>query len=189
MLPTERASIRALVGATIDRLNETSTSANHMGSRYSRLLQLLWRKSPRAAGAKDGPAPHDPLQPTPHTAAPLFQLPGPDGGNGNASDLAAATAHFAASYAAAPPELDAAAAAAAAGSGGGGNTFSWLDLDGAWNFAMANQGAGGMGEMDDGGWGGMGEAGGAGLSPFEMELGGFGVDWNLLNEDDPGLIF
>ncbi|KAH8587710.1 hypothetical protein B0O99DRAFT_526359 [Bisporella sp. PMI_857] len=43
MTNDERISVRRTVQSTIDRLHK----ANHMGSRYARLLQMLWRKAPK----------------------------------------------------------------------------------------------------------------------------------------------
>jgi hypothetical protein len=49
MTADERVGIRRLINETIDRLQKASVGANDMGSRYSRLLQLLWRKPPKNA--------------------------------------------------------------------------------------------------------------------------------------------
>ncbi|RKF61706.1 putative zn2 cys6 dna-binding protein [Erysiphe neolycopersici] len=44
MTDEERQSIRTMIQNTIERLQKISNGSNHMGSRYARLLQLLWRK-------------------------------------------------------------------------------------------------------------------------------------------------
>jgi hypothetical protein len=46
MTPNEKFGVRRMINETIDRLQRASVSRNHMGSRYSRLLHLLWRKPP-----------------------------------------------------------------------------------------------------------------------------------------------
>ncbi|POS85261.1 hypothetical protein EPUL_003434 [Erysiphe pulchra] len=47
MTDEERQSIRTMIQNTIKRLLNISNGSNHMGSRYARLLQLLWRKVPK----------------------------------------------------------------------------------------------------------------------------------------------
>jgi hypothetical protein len=46
MSKDERHDIRHMVSITIDGLRKSSTGASQMGSRYSQLLELLWRKNP-----------------------------------------------------------------------------------------------------------------------------------------------
>jgi hypothetical protein len=46
MTPTEKGGVRRMINETIDRLERAGVNRNHMGSRYSRLLHLLWRKVP-----------------------------------------------------------------------------------------------------------------------------------------------
>lgn len=43
----ERQKIRAMVQKAIERLQTNSNGPNHMGNRYARLLQMLWRKIPK----------------------------------------------------------------------------------------------------------------------------------------------
>ena len=47
MAETERSDIRAMVNRIIDLLQKASTGSGDMGSRYSRLLQLLWCRPPK----------------------------------------------------------------------------------------------------------------------------------------------
>src|SRR5258708_7418187 len=46
MTEEERTGVRRMIDQTIARLQKASVGANHMGSRYARLIQLLWRKAP-----------------------------------------------------------------------------------------------------------------------------------------------
>ncbi|TQS37170.1 hypothetical protein Golomagni_02364 [Golovinomyces magnicellulatus] len=43
----ERQKIRVMIQKTIELLQTNSNGPNHMGSRYARLLQMLWRKIPK----------------------------------------------------------------------------------------------------------------------------------------------
>lgn len=45
----ESAGIENIIDHTIERLKMAATGLNHIGSRYARLLQLLWRKTSRSA--------------------------------------------------------------------------------------------------------------------------------------------
>jgi hypothetical protein len=46
MTSTEKRGVHRMINETIGRLQRASVNRNHMGSRYSRLLHLLWRKVP-----------------------------------------------------------------------------------------------------------------------------------------------
>lgn len=46
MTAGEKVGVRRMVNVTIDRLERASVKRHDMGSRYSRLLRLLWRKTP-----------------------------------------------------------------------------------------------------------------------------------------------
>lgn len=46
MSQEERSEVPEMISQTIDRLERASIDKSHMGSRYARLLRLLWRKSP-----------------------------------------------------------------------------------------------------------------------------------------------
>jgi hypothetical protein len=50
MSDDERTRIRLMVNQTIDRLQKSSVGSNHIGSRYARLLQLLWRRTSKKSG-------------------------------------------------------------------------------------------------------------------------------------------
>ncbi len=64
----------------------------------------------------------------------------------------------------------------------GGTGFSWLDLGATWNFATqnGNSSSGSTGDLQDEGPG-ISE-----LSPFDM---GLLTDYNMLDGDNPNLIF
>jgi hypothetical protein len=49
----ERENIYHMIRQTIERLQKFSVGANHMGSRYARLLQLLWRKAPKRSDPRE----------------------------------------------------------------------------------------------------------------------------------------
>jgi len=49
MTPSEKVGVRRMINETISLLQRASANPNDMGSRYSRLLHLLWRKTPMKA--------------------------------------------------------------------------------------------------------------------------------------------
>lgn len=166
MSEQERFDIRRMISAAIDRLERSSTGANQTGSRYSRLLQLLWRKAPRTMMMDGGPTPSLGQTPLPHQdgmlSAPAFDssafsgLDIPDIGNGQPDN---------------------------------GGTFSWLDLGGAWNYVTADDGMGGVGNAMHSQGMGMDEAmANAEPGPYSMNL-NLLADYRLLGDDSPGLIF
>jgi hypothetical protein len=53
MTEEERTGVRHMINLTIERLEKASVGANHMGSRYARLLRLLWRKPPKRNGGRE----------------------------------------------------------------------------------------------------------------------------------------
>ena len=53
MTVEEREYIHHMIRQTIERLQKSSVGANHMGSRYARLLQLLWRKAPKRSDPRE----------------------------------------------------------------------------------------------------------------------------------------
>ncbi|KUJ12183.1 uncharacterized protein LY89DRAFT_688641 [Mollisia scopiformis] len=127
MTEEERTGVRHLINQTIERLQRASVGANHMGSRYARLLQLLWRKAPKRSGApphatidsrltNNTSAPSEPQQTFDQVTYPMQSQ------NFN----------------------------------GGGGGFSWLDLGATWNFATQNNGgntnssSGSAGDVGDG---------------------------------------
>lgn len=161
MTDEERTGVRRMINQTIERLQKASVGANHMGSRYSRLIQLLWRKSPKAANHGDAS----------QRQSIDTRLRGPENGDtGTSSNLTSAydpNAQF-------NMGMNNMARPNAAN-----GTFSWLDLDATWNFATQNNSVSGgsAGEMDDM----MGVD--TGMSPFDM------TDYRLLDGDNPNFIF
>jgi hypothetical protein len=168
MTEEERTFVRHMINQTIERLQKASMGANHMGSRYARLLQLLWRKPPKHNNHRGShrpsidarlkpPNPNDPPSSS-SSSAPQNQQPfDPSSGFGNMGQMGV------------PP--------------GGGSGFSWLDLGATWNFATQNgnnSSSGSTGDLQDEGPG-INE-----LSPFDMSL---LTDYSLLEGDNPNLIF
>ncbi|KAG4443349.1 hypothetical protein IFR05_001138 [Cadophora sp. M221] len=49
---SEREEVHKTIKQTIDRLQASSVGGNQIGNRYARLLELLWRKSPKRNGNK-----------------------------------------------------------------------------------------------------------------------------------------
>lgn len=157
--------MRHMINLTIERLQTASMGANHMGSRYARLLQLLWRKPPKQneASAREQ-----------HEQSTIESRINPDLqadlANFQTQNQNQQFSPFPASMGMNNVQLQAKPS----------GTFSWLDLDATWNFATQNNsGAGSSGESDDM----MLENG---LSPFDM---GLLTDYSLLEGDNPNLIF
>lgn len=107
----ERTGIGYMIDQTINRLQMASTGKNHMGSRYARLLQLLWRKTPTPADY------HKALQPKPIEDG-LKQL-----------DPVASSSS---------PWFDQSQGSVGEVSFVPSDTFSWLDLGATWSFATQN---------------------------------------------------
>lgn len=163
-----------MITLTIERLQNASVGSNHMGSRYARLLQLLWRKPPQKKV--------DPST-TSSSKAPTQAMNSGvnDAQNQSSNSNSNNSLHLAQQYD--PGAMN----NGLINGGGGGNGFSWLDLGAAWNFATTqNQGGSdGHGSAGEGEGEGMGE-GGQGLSPFDMSL---LTDYSLLESDNPNFIF
>lgn len=146
-----------------------------MGTRYSRLLQLLWRKPSRRISpshdmsldlgspmAMHSNVKNNSFSNNVLTHSESFENTGygtsmvmPSLAENEHMDLPPAT-----------------------------GTFSWLDLGAAWSFATHNNksvGGGSAGEFDN-----EQTMGDSGLSPSDMGLMG---DYSLLSEDNPSLIF
>ena len=51
MVPSEEAKVQGLVARTTEVLRQASAGSDDIGSRYSRLLELLWRTKPSMATA------------------------------------------------------------------------------------------------------------------------------------------
>ena len=47
MSPEEKDGVRRMVIETVARLQRSSTSPNHVGAQYARLINLLWRRPPK----------------------------------------------------------------------------------------------------------------------------------------------
>lgn len=161
MTEEERIGVKRMIIQTIERLQKASVGSNHMGSRYARLLQMLWRKAPKRTDPRESHRqsidtrmqgqgiPQDPNNPGPGAPFdPNQQFMGMSQGQ----------------MGIAPP-----------------GTFSWLDLGATWNFASQNNhsASASSAEMDDASFE-------TGLSPFDMSL---LTDYSLLEGDNPNLIF
>jgi len=159
MTDDERSGVRIMIHQTIERLNKASAGANHMGSRYSRLLQLLWRKAPKKKNSTD--APYMPsndgqLKPIDNVAV--------NGASNPVESTTFNTMRMTGSQSGITPS----------------GTFSWLDLGATWSFATQNNSvSGSAGEMDD-------ILGNSEMSPFDVNL---LTDYRLLNDDNTELIF
>lgn len=122
MTEEERSGVRRMIDQTISRLQRASVGANHMGSRYARLIQLLWRKAPIPADQRKRSF----AQPTEghsrqHYSDAYSLQPGFYPNQGNSGEM-----EFPSS-----------------------GTFSWLDLGATWNFATQNNSIS-SGSPDDG---------------------------------------
>lgn len=166
MSSKERSSIRDMINQTIDRLQETSIDAKHMGSRYSRLLQLLWRKAPQKNDTRDILT---------QATDSRFQIPQP-AAQGADMLQTHATGLFSG--------MDMNAGDDTMAQGYGNGTFSWLDLGAAWTFATQNNSTSiSIRDMDD-----MVGDSSSGLTPYDMDLNQM-TDYRLLADDNPNLIF
>jgi hypothetical protein len=169
MTDEERLGVRHMINQTIERLQKASVGANHMGSRYARLLQLLWRKPPKRNG-RVGDLRHQSID-------GRFNTPATINPNDNSQ----------------PQNFDPNNFNSGMGGMGGinapingtGSGFSWLDLGATWNFATQNGGNSSSGSAGDPADDGMG-LDPNGLSPFDL---GMLTDYNLLEGDNPNLIF
>lgn len=169
MTEEERTGVRHLINQTIERLQRASVGANHMGSRYARLLQLLWRKAPKRNPNANQQSSSIESRLNPNTSAP--------NPTANPTD---------------PSQFDQVSYPTHGQFGGGMNNmgappgFSWLDLGATWNFATqnGNSSSGSAGEGRDGDEGSLGL--GSEMSPFDMNL---LTDYSLLEGDNPNLIF
>jgi hypothetical protein len=116
MTSEERISVRHMINQTIERLQKASVGANQIGSRYSRLLQLLWRKAIKCDDPSAAPQSQNidskfksPQDPATSDTPSNFHPNNFNGTRGmNNVDLTPS------------------------------GPFSWLDLDATWNFATQN---------------------------------------------------
>lgn len=106
-----RGNVKRMITDTIDRLQKASACKNDVGERYSRLIQLLWRKHPGRGSVAE---PLDAARPTAEAAQ---ALPNQMTGNFEQPDQAMYDAN------AQQPSI---------------NTFSWLDLGAVGDFALTN---------------------------------------------------
>ncbi|KAL3420567.1 C6 transcription factor [Phlyctema vagabunda] len=161
MTEEERTGVRRMINQTIDRLQKASVGPNHMGSRYSRLIQMLWRKPPKANQDATRHQSIDGRLKAPENELPttILNVYNPN----TAFDMGMTNM---------------------ATTNVPNGTFSWLDLGATWNFATQNNNTsvsgGSTGEMDDM----MGVD--TGMSPFDMSL---LTDYRLLDGDNPNFIF
>lgn len=166
MSEVERSDIRAMVNRIIDLLQKASAGAGDMGSRYSRLLQLLWCRPPKKSIQREKVHPQSinnliiPTSNQPNVMSSnqmydqaLFNTLGmPNTGEGNLPN---------------------------------GSTFSWLDLGAAWSFATQNNSSTGSGSTGD--VGDVMVEPGASFSPYDVNMNLF-PDFRLL-DDSTSLIF
>lgn len=164
MSETERSDIRAMVNRIIDLLQKASIGSGDMGSRYSRLLQLLWCRPPKKS-IREKVHP----QSINNLIIPTSSQPNLMSNNQMYDQTSFNTINM-------PNAGD--------GNIPNGNTFSWLDLGGAWSFATQNNSSSGStGDMTDV----IGEPGGS-FSPYDVNM-NLLTDYRLLNDDNTNLIF
>ncbi|RFU30390.1 hypothetical protein B7463_g5935, partial [Scytalidium lignicola] len=164
MTDDERTGVQRMIYLTIERLQKASTGMNHMGSRYARLLQLLWRKTPKHSKLRDTALlqtrdiqPNISYNGGEDTNSSAF-APGNFNGNGIAKGDN--------NNVEMQPNIS--------------GTFSWLDLGATWNFATQNNSiSGNASDSDD-------LIIDAGMSPFNM---GLSTDYTLLDVDNPNFLF
>jgi hypothetical protein len=177
MTEEERTFVRHMIHQTIERLQKASMGANHMGSRYARLLQLLWRKPPKHSVKQNQ------NQRNPSIVDTRLNSSNPNDTSFSSQNQNQQQNYDPSDPNSFPQEINQMGMGGNGGSGGQG--FSWLDLGATWNFATQNgigdhSSTGSTGDLEQ-------EAGGLGeLSPFDMSL---LTDYSLLEGDGAGLIF
>lgn len=175
-----------------------------MGSRYARLLQLLWRKAPKPNGASNSnntTSNHlrrqDSLterlntqqtqtqKPIPTTKSPIssYHQPPPTQNYDQSPSHFQQPMNIQSQINLSSPQNPGPYPTHNPNPNAGTSTFSWLDLGATWNFATqnnstSNSGSGGEMEMD--------ELWDTGMSPFDM---GLLTDYSVLEGDNPNLIF
>ena len=195
-----------MINHTIDRLQKASTGAGHMGGRYARLLQLLWRKVPKATNSSLATAtksyvsqPRSNIQQLIHPSQPYpaqsptvispslsFQQQQHHMQHFQPPPLIQQTSNHLSYH---PSDLSNPAYQAYPQQHQNQNrTFSWLDLGATWNFATQNgsgtgSNSGSLGEMDVDEEHGMWDQG---LGPLDI---GLMTDYSVLEGDNPNLIF
>ena len=165
MSENERSDIRHMINRIIDLLQKSSSAASDMGSRYSRLLQLLWHKPPKKSQPVEKAHPQsidNLLIPAPNQQSVVSNSHVYDPSSYNALGLANTDVNT-----------------------GYGNTFSWLDLAATWSIATQNNSiTGNTGEMGDM----VGDSGSSGFSPYDVNM-NLLTDYRLINDDNATLIF
>ena len=161
MTEDERIGVKRMINQTIERLQKASMGSNHMGSRYARLLTMLWRKAPKRTDPREV-----------HRQSIDTRMQGQ--GLGHPQDPNNGPAHI-------DPNQQFMMNQGQMGGLAPPGTFSWLDLGATWNFATQNNNSASASsaEMDDASFD-------TGLSPFDMNL---LTDYSLLEGDNPNLIF
>ena len=216
MTDEERTGVRRMINHTIDRLQKVSTGTGHMGARYARLLQLLWRKVPKPESSslatnntarQYSTQPANPNQPflsqayTPQSnfipLSPSFQQPPRVHPLQHSSLIQQTSNHLPYASAAASQQLPSSYPSTAHNQSQNGQSnnhnnnnrmFSWLDLGATWNFATQN----GTGTGSNAG--SMGEMDvddehvlwDQGIGSLDM---GLSTDYSVLEGDNPNLIF
>jgi hypothetical protein len=167
MSENERSEIRYMSDRIIDLLQKSSAGSNDMGSRYSRLLQLLWGRPPKKTQPRDKVHP----QSIDNLLIPVNNQPNMVSNNQVYEPMSYNGLNMPGSGEINAPNT--------------GTAFSWLDLGAAWSFATQNtshsQSSGEMGDM-------MGEVGSSGFSPYDVNV-NLLTDYRLLNDDSTSLIF
>jgi hypothetical protein len=113
VLGADGGDVKRTVGEAVERLQKASSCQNDVGDRYSRMLRLLWRKSPPQPGA-----------PPPNGNEPTYQ---------QTSQSAHVTAQTEQQN---PMNID----QTPQGAYTNAFTFSWLDLHAVGDFATNNNG-------------------------------------------------
>lgn len=218
MTDEERIDVRKMINITIDRLQKDSKGKSHMGNRYARLLQLLWRKAPKRTVPKStAKSTRGEIQTSlaqklqqqkqqeqhQQKVAPLNLTQSFMQSSDQSGSSATTMSPITPDYSNLPNPL---------GGFNGQGTFSWLDLDSTWNFATqnnANYGRGGgsaasnsgaSAELEDwsfvggnGGIGEMGRDGSAGRGETRSEVGIFDVgmlgEYGLLGGGQDSFVF
>lgn len=192
MSAEERLAVRNTVSATIDRLQRNSMGPHHMGSRYARLLSLLWRKhtlpdhgsisTSATQGTSSTSHPHHHVQ-NPASVASRPHVP--------SASMSTPPNHFSALHSAPLPAPVTPV------------SFSWLDLGSTWNFATRKHdgGVGSIGsasslsgDLDDITFApthGGGHASMASNDSFDTTLSTplMTVDYSVLDGNNPNFIF
>jgi hypothetical protein len=113
VLGADGGDVKRTVGEAVERLQKASSCQNDVGDRYSRMLRLLWRKSPPQPGLPQQNGNEPTYQQTPQSAQVAAQTEQQSQMNMDQTPQAAYTNAF---------------------------TFSWLDLHAVGDFATNNNG-------------------------------------------------